>query len=348
MTADFEPFDFSQGPLRVGVLGASRIVPKALLEPARGLFDVQAIAARELARAQAFAEENGIPRAFGSYQELVSDPQIDAVYIALPASGHAPWTIAALRAKKHVLCEKPFGLDAPEAKSAVRVAREEKRLLMEAHHWRYHPLLSDFERAVAQLRGPHHIEAVFNGGLNHPGDIRLDPLLGPGVLMDFGCYLIQWSRFAAQLLPGATGERPDVRKVEIFEEAPGVDLAAQASLVWPHVTAQLCCDMRDEVPFVAYLRVKGENGMVHLNAPLFGEGARLLGEINGKEIALVCPGPSTYRGQAEAFLLALQSGCLPPTAGDDLIETQELLDAIYLAGGSVTRKTLREETLARG
>src|SRR4051812_5815794 len=123
----------STSPLRIGILGAARIAPMALVRPARDVPDasVDAVAARDPARAQAFAKKHGIPRALGSYDELIADPSIDAVYNPLPNSHHAAWTIRALEAGKHVLCEKPLAANADEAQRMADAARASGRVLFE-------------------------------------------------------------------------------------------------------------------------------------------------------------------------------------------------------------------------
>src|SRR6186713_2648357 len=119
---------------RVGVLGASRIVPKALLTPGVGLIALCAVAARDPERARSYAHTHRIAESYGSYEALLERPDIAAVYVALPAAAHAEWSLAALSAGKHVLCEKPFGLSLAEADACVARARAEGLLLMEAHH----------------------------------------------------------------------------------------------------------------------------------------------------------------------------------------------------------------------
>lgn len=355
----YAPFDFGKSPLRVGVLGASRIVPKALLEPARNpvLSDqvrVVAIAARDATRARVYAEQHGISRAYGSYEELIGDPEIDAVYNALPASGHRPWTLRALDAGKHVLCEKPFGLDVDEAIECVHAAEENERLLMEAHHWRYHPLVPECEEALRSFDEPFSIEAVFDGSLNNPGDIRLDPALGPGVLMDFGCYLIQWSSWAARILRSARRGDGSVEPVEprvtralVTEREPGVDVAAEFALDFDGIGASLRCDMRDGTPFQAFVRVHGKDKTLHFESPLIGEGSRVEVTVAGWARTTHSKGPSTYLGQLQALVAALKSGEPPLTSGEDIVRTQATLDAVYRAGGVIGRRELRERTLAR-
>ena len=129
-------------PLRFGILGAAKIAPRGLIQPAQEGTEatVDVVAARDPERAAAFARENGIPRVAATYADVVADPDIDAIYNPLPMNLHAEWTIAALRAGKDVLCEKPFASNAVEAERMVEVAKETGRLLVEAFHYRYHPL----------------------------------------------------------------------------------------------------------------------------------------------------------------------------------------------------------------
>ncbi len=140
--------------LRIGVLGAARIVPMALLAPAQQVPEasVVAIGARNIQRAQEFARKYQIPRAAASYDDLLSDPEIDAVYIPLPNSLHHRWTLRALQAGKHVLCEKPFAANADEAEEMARASEQAGKVVMEAFHYRYHPLAARMKRYSLPLR----------------------------------------------------------------------------------------------------------------------------------------------------------------------------------------------------
>jgi predicted dehydrogenase len=133
------------GRLRIGILGAASIAPSALIKPANGSGGevvVAAVAARAAARAQAFAAEHGIAGVHDSYDALIADPDLDAVYNPLPNSLHGRWTRAALAGGKHVLCEKPFTANAAEAREVAQLAAKSDRVVMEAFHYRYHPLLA--------------------------------------------------------------------------------------------------------------------------------------------------------------------------------------------------------------
>src|SRR5262245_55899785 len=150
--------------LRIGILGAARIAPRALVEPARACprVEVVSVAARDPERARAFADEHGLSRAEPSYEALVASPDLDAIYVALPNGAHAPWSIRALAAGKHVLCEKPIASNGDEADEMVRAADEHGRVLMEAFHYRYHPLAQRVVEVArsGELGALRHVSAV--------------------------------------------------------------------------------------------------------------------------------------------------------------------------------------------
>jgi len=155
----------TNSPIRIGVLGAAAIVPSALTDPAKSVPEVQvtAIAARDPQRAERFARRHRIPRVHQTYNDLLSDPEIDAVYNPLPNGLHAEWTIRALRAGKHVLCEKPFASNAKEAMEMAAAAQETGRALGEAFAYRYHPLATRMKEVVSngELGRIQDIEARF-------------------------------------------------------------------------------------------------------------------------------------------------------------------------------------------
>lgn len=341
---------------RVGVLGASRIVRGALLDEAQDLVEVTAIAARDLGRAQMFASTHHIPRAYGSYEELIADEEIDVIYNALPASGHAPWSERALQSGKHVLCEKPFGLHVDEARRLVRVARERQLLLMEAHHTRFHPLVPRAEevlRALGERDAPFSVEAQFFGSLNNPGDIRLNPLLGPGVLMDFGCYTINWCLWLVRTLKGreAVGS-PFIERSVIEVGEPGIDLQAEVEMGFDGLrrgdsSVRFACNMRDETPFRAFARLTLGDFVLHFENPLGIGGSHLIVNRAGVEERFLAEGQTTYGGQLRAFVRALRTGEAPENTGEQIIETQSLLDACYEKAAVIGRRQLREDALKK-
>src|SRR6185437_294342 len=246
---------------RIGLLGASKIARGAVIAAAKDNpdFEVVAVAARDPARARAYADEHGIPEVAASYAELVRRPDIDVVYNALPPAGHAEWTIAALEAGKAVLCEKPFAMNAGEAKAMTDAAARTGGLLIEAFHYRFHNVI---RRAEALLKGGAlgrltRASAEFKGTIpRSPEELRWRRDLGGGGLMDLGCY-------PTHALRTLIGAEPRVVSAEAtFEDGVDVDLAAR--LAFPDgVEASLACAM--VAPgFSAPLRIKGERGSLEI------------------------------------------------------------------------------------
>ena len=180
----------------MGTLGSSRISEPALIEPTASVPEVTvtAVAARDKSRADAFALRHGIPAAYGSYEDLLADPDIDAIYNPLPNSLHGPWTLKAIAAGKHVLCEKPFASNCGEAVQVADAAAASGLVVMEAMHYRYHPLTRRLSELVAELGPVQHLQCWTSFAIENPGDIRYDYDLGGGALMDGGCYAIDCLR----------------------------------------------------------------------------------------------------------------------------------------------------------
>ena len=229
-----------QRPLRIGILGTARIARFFIagVSPSNSA-KVSAVASRSIDKAKRFAKETGIPSAYGSYLELLSDPDIDAIYNALPNSLHAEWTIRALEASKHVLCEKPLATTASEARAMFLTARRYGMTLVEGFPYRAQPqsqklksLLDD--GAIGQVQT---MQAAIGFTLSDASDIRLDPSLGGGALMDAGTYPVSLVRLVA-------GERP--RRVHAFVRwhRSGVDQSLIASLEHAGgLLAQISCSV---------------------------------------------------------------------------------------------------------
>lgn len=315
--------------LRLGVLGAARISPPALFEPAQALdgVEVVAIAARDRARAQAQADAYGIGRVHERYEDLVDDPDIDAVYIPLPVSSHHPWTIRSLQAGKHVLCEKPFACNADQAAEMVRTAQETGRHLVEAFHWRYHPLAQRLAEVTTEIGPLRSIDAGFTAPIDPGDDVRHSFDLGGGALMDLGCYAVQWVRFVA-------GVQPRVRWVEMVEGRAGVDLTTRVGLAAGEVTAVVTTSMASDATAAAWISAHGEAGSFTARNPLaphLGHELRVA-TARGERVETV-DGATTYHHQLEAFRDLITRGTPVPTGGVDAVATMELIDRIYLAAG---------------
>jgi predicted dehydrogenase len=188
----------TQPKVRWGVLSTSNIGRRAVLPAIQrsGNGELLAIASRDADKARAFADELGIPRTYASYDQLLADPEIEAIYIPLPNSMHREWTIKAAEAGKHILCEKPLALNAGECAEMEAAAQANGVLLLEAFMYRFHPQTQRVielirQGAIGQLRLLH---AAFTFRLTNPANIRLQADLGGGSLMDVGCYCVNVSR----------------------------------------------------------------------------------------------------------------------------------------------------------
>ena len=327
------------GPLRIGILGAARIAPMALVRPARQVPQaaVVAVAARDPQRAQAFAQKHGIMRVHPSYDALLADPEIDAVYNALPNSLHCEWTIRALEAGKHVLCEKPIASNTAEAERMADAARRTGRVLVEAFHWRYHPLAARMRAIIdsGELGTVRHVEAHMCIPLPVPGDIRYRLDLAGGATMDTGCYAINIARFLA-------GAEPEVVRAAARLSSPGVDRAMEADLRFPDgSTGRITCSLLSAVLLRISARVRGDRGEMAVFNPVVPQ---LLNWITvrtaaGKRRERIAGDP-TYTYQLRAFVEAVRTGARVPTGPDSAIANMRVIDAVYRKAGLQPRGTL--------
>jgi predicted dehydrogenase len=329
-------------PLRIGILGAARIAPMALVRPARAVPEVEvaAVAARDPARARAFASKHGIPRAHDSYDALLADPAIDAVYNPLPNALHCEWTIRALRAGKHVLCEKPIASNADEAGRMAEAARASGCVLMEAFHWRYHPLAARMKEVLAsgEIGSLRHLEVWFAFPMLLPGDIRWRWDLGGGAMMDTGCYTVSMVRQLARpersdgLLP--EGE-PEVVAARAWLRSPQVDRRVEADLRYGDGrSARIVCSLLSCTLLRTSVRALGDRGEMRvLNplAPQFGNWLRVRGR-GGRRRERV-RGEASYTHQLRAFTDAVRRGRALPTGADDAVANMRVIDAVYRAAG---------------
>ena len=326
-------------PLRFGILGAAKIAPRGLIQPAKEGTEatVDVVAARDPVRAAAYAQEHGIPRVAQTYADVINDPEIDAIYNPLPMNAHAEWTIAALKAGKHVLCEKPLAANAVEAERMVEAAAETGLLLVEAFHYRYHPLFLRVLEIVdsGQLGALQHMEGVFKVAIKDREDLRHRYDTAGGATMDLGCYPLHWMRQVARAEPRVVSARAE-------QGARYVDVTMRAELSFPGgVTGHMVTSMADHEPFNTYLRVEGEKGSMLVKNPLAPHnGHDLELTLDGKTTHQTVDGFATYRHQLIEFVDALRTGKKLPTTGDDAINNMKLIDAVYRAAGLPVRGTL--------
>jgi predicted dehydrogenase len=322
--------------LNIGILGAAGIAPASIIRPAQRRNDVEvvAVASRSAASAQEYAATHGIKRAYGSYVELFEDPDVDLVYNALPPSQHAEWSIAALRAGKDVLCEKPFALNATEAVAMRQSAAETGHRLIEAFHDRYHPLSAQVDAIrssnvlgdIVSLTADFSVSNPFD-----PASLRHDPDLGGGALMDLGCYPLHWVRALMK-------EEPTVNYAVATLNPLGADMSIDADLTFPSGTkARVTASMIEGTPLSNGLHIVGTVGVAHIDNlvfPAWGHSIRT--EINGLPRLWTVQGLETYDHQLEAVVQGLHTGDRLLTEGEDSVANMQLIDAIYSAAG-VTR-----------
>src|SRR6478672_11778882 len=225
--------------LRIGVLGAARIAPLALVKPSRQVPEVAlvAVAARDQAKAAAFAGKHGVPRVLPSYQALLDDPDVDAVYNPLPNGLHAEWTLEALAAGKHVLCEKPFTSNAAEAQTVADAADAAGLVVMEAFDYRCHPLATRMAEAARSLGTIRSVSAALCFPLPRFSDIRYDYELGGGAMMDAGVYPLTCLRLLGP-------SEPTVVSAVAKKRSPQIDRAMSVELAYEGgATGHLECSM---------------------------------------------------------------------------------------------------------
>ena len=336
------------GALRIGVLGAARITGRALMEPARAVpqVTVAAVAARDKARAEEFALAHGVPVAHGSYELLLADPSVDAVYIPLPNALHAPWTLRAIAAGKHVLCEKPFASNAAEAVSVAAAAQRSGLVVMEAMHYRYHPLVRRMASLISDgaIGTPRHVQAWTSWPIPDMGDIRYDYALGGGALMDGGCYAIDCLRLAAEQVSAA---EPSVTGA-LADPLPGepVDRALAARLAFPGgPTSWFESSFTREGEFHADVHVIGDEGRLWLRNFINAQEGRLImiapnGAVASDETASDLrrsdgddAADTTFVWQLRAFAAAITDGAPFPTTADSAAVTMRVIDDAYRAAG---------------
>ena len=249
--------------VRWGILGPGRIAIRLVTGAGQTAnASVDAVASRDRSRAAEFASKFGVARVHGSYEELLADPQIDAVYIGLPNSLHHPLTMQALSAGKHVLCEKPYSRHPEEAVKAFDLAAASSLVLMEAFMWRHTPLVKRFMDLLPEVGQLQSIRASFSFVLANQGDVRLNAGLDGGSLMDVGCYCLSGSRLVA-------GAEPS-RVFGVQTLSPnGVDSTFSGLLQFPSgLVAEIVCGFTSEH---RSLEAIGSRGTLLLQDPWLGE-----------------------------------------------------------------------------
>jgi predicted dehydrogenase len=325
--------------LRIGVLSTARIGWRQVIPATQRATncEVVAIASRELDAARHWAGQLGIPKAYGSYDELLADPDIDAIYNPLPNHMHSEWTMKAATAGKHVLCEKPFTLTAEEAEQTAAHSAAAGVTVMEAFMYRFHPTWVEAKRLVdtGAIGTPTTMQGWFSYHNTDATNIRNIAAYGGGALYDIGCYPINASRLIFGSEPeviGATALRdPDL----------GVDTVTSAILRFGDATATFTCSTRVEPD--QRVHIYGDEGVLTIDIPfnippdrhtrirLSHGGQR---PVNPDEHVISFAPRDQYTAQAEAFAAAILDDAPPPYGTDDAIANMRVIDKVFAAANS--------------
>lgn len=315
-------------PVRWGFLSTSEIGANAYLPAIRASRNgtVHAIASRTREKAEAFARKYDIPKAHATYADLLADPDVDVIYNPLPVSMHAEWTIKALEAGKPVLCEKPLCLDAVEARAIAAAADRAGLPCAEAVMYRYHPLTRKVVEIVRSgaLGDLRSIQSCFHG-VQKPGtDIRFNPVLGGGAMLDLGIYCVNFARLIA-------GTEPVAIKAAGWIGPTGVDESASVAMAFPGgVAASFACSLR--TPFQCEYCITGTNGrlLVRTGALVAWPNTEFSIElsIDGRSENLTTPAANHYRILAEAFADAILGIAPLEYPLSDSVANMEVLDEI--------------------
>jgi predicted dehydrogenase len=314
--------------VRWGILGPGRIASRLMRDVGQATnFTVVAAGSRNLDRAEEFASRFGISRVHGSYEELLADPEVDAVYIGLPNSLHHPLTIQALAAGKHVLCEKPYTRHPAQVIEAFDAADAAGLVLMEAFMWRHAPQVRRFLELLPKLGELQSIRATFSFVIGDETDVRLDPSLDGGGLMDVGCYCVNGSRLVA-------GADPEWVFGEQTLAASGVDEAFSGMLRFPagpvaEIATGFTSNHRS-------LEAIGSKGNLLLCDPWQGQRGGL--EHNGRDVPVATADP--YRLEVENISAAILGTGKPLLGRADALGQARTIEALYRSAASHTMVSL--------
>ncbi|KAF8981348.1 hypothetical protein BGZ46_002961 [Entomortierella lignicola] len=340
---------FTKNALRIGILGAAKIAPLALISPAKGMKSivVTAVAARDEAKAKAFASKHGIPNVHPSYDAIIEDPTIDCIYNPLPNGLHFEWTKKALEAGKHVLLEKPAASNAQQTQELFALAKEKNLILLEAFHYRFHPAAIFFRETLQNILP---VDILCN-----MSNIRFDYNLGGGTMMDCGCYAINSARYFTGLevesvekaVAKIKAEDIDGRMDTVLNLKGKDETTVQATVVasltnslfsiqtYRNVTPLFVAETDDKIFTFGYFLM-----------PVYYHYITVKDKATGKVQKLpkvYAEGYTTYKYQLEAFVQAVNNGgkdveSIPGwVSGEDSVLNMTAIDAIYTKAGMKVR-----------
>ncbi|OBG17969.1 oxidoreductase [Mycolicibacterium celeriflavum] len=324
-------------PLRIGILGASKFAQMTLIDPARGNAEiiVAAVASRDELQAEAFAEEYGIGRVHGSYEALIDDPDLDAVYVVLPNALHGRWVRDAVAAGKHVLCQKPFAANATEARELADLASASDPVVMEALQYRYHPLTARVEEIIesGELGKLERVEVNLCVLLPQFSSSAYNFDLAGGATMDAGSYAVDMVRTFG-------GSTPEVVSAQAKLRGPQVDRAMTAELRFDggHTGRVRCAIWSSNLVRVS-AKVVGDRGELRVLNPAVPHFFRRLSvrSTDGKRVEHF-PRRTSYAYQLDAFAAAVLRDEPVKTTPEAAVENMTVIDAIYRAAGLPLRQ----------
>lgn len=326
--------------LKIGILGTSGLAAKqAIFAPIKRRDDIQvkAIASRDFNKAKGYAHKYKIPDAYGSYDALLEDKELDAVYIPLPNHLHCHWTIKVLEAGKHVLCEKPISANAEEAEKMYKTAKQSGLILMEGLHFPYHPLLNHLKEIVSggKLGKIKKIDVKFCLNLEK-NNMRFFYDLAGGTTMDVGCYCIELMRFLL-------GSEPAIQSAEAKLIREQIDGEMRAKLLFPEdIEGTMYCSLQSKPwNFRLVATIIGSEGTLKVINPFLPHIFNFVQINTNTERSWwhqFPRGESTYWHQLNAFIAAIEKREEPLTGGSNAINNIKVIDDIYRKAGLKLRQ----------
>jgi D-xylose 1-dehydrogenase (NADP+, D-xylono-1,5-lactone-forming) len=315
----------NHAPLRWGLLGTAHI-NRAVIAPLRSSKKSQlvAVASRSQEKASAYAAQWSIPRFFPSYEAMLSDPEIDIVYISLPNSLHAEWSIKAMQMGKHVLCEKPLTASLPELDAVIKIARATGMVITEAFMYRHHPQTLLVKQMVedGQIGSLQLVRGSFCYTNTRPNDVRFDPSLGGGCLWDVGCYPIGYSCFVTGTMP------TEVYGYQVTSPS-GVDVLYAGQLQFPGgVISQFECSFITE--YKVEMVITGDKGRLTIPEPYKPDkSTRISLQLNRQEKIINIKGQELYQGEITDMENAVLDGTPPRISLAESREIVRIIEALY-------------------
>jgi predicted dehydrogenase len=313
----------SWGILSTAKIGIEKVIPAMQ----KGKYSqINAIASRSIEKAQKAAQRLGIPKAYGSYEQLIEDPEIEAVYNPLPNHLHVEWTIRSLKAGKHVLCEKPIGLNFKQADHLKKEMKQFPRLkVMEAFMYRFHPQWPAVKKlvnegAIGELKNIHSIFSYYN---DNPEDIRNQPEIGGGGLLDIGCYCISISRYLFNSEP--------IRVCGTIERDPKMktDRLTSAVLEFEKGTSTFTCST--QLIDHRHVELFGTGGRIEMVTPFVPSPetrAKIIHQAGSKTNEILFDPCNQYTIQGDQFSLAVLNDSEVPTPIEDTVANMKVIDKI--------------------